>query len=338
SSYVSTAERKRARLARLMYLGLFCGLGGSAAWLARDWDEEEQKAHPNVANGISNAWSRFSIRFADFFAYYREPAFDNLLPDPLPPMYQRPYTLVIDLEDFLIHSSWNYSTGWRTAKRPGTDYFLGYLSMMYEIVVFSSDYSINSAKAVNKLDPYKAAITYSLYREATRYENGKIIKDLTHLNRDPAKVIVITTNQDYASANPDNAIVVKPWTGDPNDTELYKLAKLLDYPAISGVKDMRTLARSYKGVEDPGDECARREDRIKAKSEQEWNSKRSKYSISFNWLLGLGDSGSSPKSYIDAIRESNNKEYLKWKKFIDENGSKILAEEEQRNNEMIAQQ
>lgn len=57
----------------------------------------------------------------------------------------------------LVHSSWDVSScapsraetvadpfglqiehGWRTAKRPGADYFLAYLSQFYEIVLFTT--------------------------------------------------------------------------------------------------------------------------------------------------------------------------------------------------------
>ena len=30
--------------------------------------------------------------------------------------------------------------GWRTAKRPGVDYFLAYLSQFYEVVIFTTQY------------------------------------------------------------------------------------------------------------------------------------------------------------------------------------------------------
>lgn len=31
--------------------------------------------------------------------------------------------------------------GWRTMKRPGIEYFIGYLSQFYEVVVFTSQYA-----------------------------------------------------------------------------------------------------------------------------------------------------------------------------------------------------
>lgn len=79
-----------------------------------------------------------------------------MLPPPLGAQYQRPYTLVIELDDLLVHSEWSVSGfsgllleayleqsfsqregGWRTAKRPGFEDFLGYLGQFYEIVVFT---------------------------------------------------------------------------------------------------------------------------------------------------------------------------------------------------------
>ena len=66
--------------------------------------------------------------------YFNEPAFEKLLPPPAPEPYRRPYTLLLDLDELLIHSEWTREHGWRTAKRPGLDYFLGYLSQYYEVL------------------------------------------------------------------------------------------------------------------------------------------------------------------------------------------------------------
>lgn len=44
-----------------------------------------------------------------------------------------PYTLILDLEGLLVHAEWTREHGWRTAKRPGVDYFLLYLSQFYEV-------------------------------------------------------------------------------------------------------------------------------------------------------------------------------------------------------------
>jgi import inner membrane translocase subunit TIM50 len=62
---------------------------------------------------------------------------EKLLPDPLPDPYQRPFTLVIELNDSLCHLDWDKTVGWRVATRPGVREFLGYLGKYYEIVLFS---------------------------------------------------------------------------------------------------------------------------------------------------------------------------------------------------------
>ena len=43
-------------------------------------------------------------------------------------------TLVLDLDDVLVHSDWARSRGWRTFKRPGADDFLRQLSARFELV------------------------------------------------------------------------------------------------------------------------------------------------------------------------------------------------------------
>ncbi|KAJ1493529.1 NLI interacting factor-like phosphatase-domain-containing protein, partial [Baffinella frigidus] len=63
----------------------------------------------------------------------------TLLADPpeLPPgMIQR--TLVLSLEDTLIHTQWDRQRGHRTQKRPGLDAFLAHMSQFYEIIIFTS--------------------------------------------------------------------------------------------------------------------------------------------------------------------------------------------------------
>jgi import inner membrane translocase subunit TIM50 len=119
-------------------------------------------------------WNRAKARFDDQLGYYTEPTFQKLLPDPVPGM-ARPYTLVISMEDMLVHSEWSREHGWRLAKRPGMDYFLRYLQQYYEIVMWTSQpYGLVEA-LFKKIDPF-GIISWPLFREATRYENGEYVK------------------------------------------------------------------------------------------------------------------------------------------------------------------
>ena len=47
-------------------------------------------------------------------------------------------TLVLDLDNVLIHSDWTRGRGWRTFKRPGADDFIADLAQYFELVVYTS--------------------------------------------------------------------------------------------------------------------------------------------------------------------------------------------------------
>ena len=177
TAYISSMERRRARLANYVFGSIILAVVLGGIYSGRNWkDEEEEKAHPDAPSGwgFGLFWNRVKARYNTTLDYYNEPAFPKLLPDP-DPAWERPYTLVLSLEDMLVHSEWSREHGWRMAKRPGVDYFIRYLSQYYELVVFTSVPSFSGGPIIQKLDPYKV-IMWPLFREATRYKNGKYIK------------------------------------------------------------------------------------------------------------------------------------------------------------------
>jgi import inner membrane translocase subunit TIM50 len=176
SAYQTSIDKRRERLATWMYIAFaMFGVTG-AVFLGRNWEtEEEERAHKTDAPsgwGLKLFWDRVKARVSGQMGYYTEPTFPKLLPDmdPAPP-----YTLVLSLEDLMVHSEWTREHGWRTAKRPGVDYFLGYLSQYYELVLFTALPVSAADQIVRKLDPYHF-MAFPLFREATRYEKGQYIK------------------------------------------------------------------------------------------------------------------------------------------------------------------
>lgn len=49
------------------------------------------------------------MNFCKYFQLFSEPVWQELLPPPLPPQYQKPLTLVISLDDLLVNSVWDVS-------------------------------------------------------------------------------------------------------------------------------------------------------------------------------------------------------------------------------------
>ncbi|OAA55277.1 mitochondrial translocase complex component [Niveomyces insectorum RCEF 264] len=350
SAYISSSERRRQKLANYLFFGAV-GLGvAGTVYAGRDWDEEDAKRHPQVPNGwgLGLWWDRVSTRTKELLTYYHEPAFEKLLPDP-DPVYGRPYTLCISLEDMLIHSEWTREHGWRIAKRPGVDYFLHYLSQYYELVLFTTVPFAMGEPMVRKLDPYRF-IVYPLFREATKYQDGEIIKDLSYLNRDLSKVIIIDTNASHVRAQPENAIVLPKWTGDVKDTNLVALIPFLEYIYTMQYGDVRKVLKSFEGKDIP-QEFARREAIARAEFQKQLEGQRKKHPHSgesgigrLGSMLGLKSSNMSVmvpvdgepnvaeqfaqgKMLQDIARERGQKTYEMMEKEIRENGEKWLKEE-----------
>lgn len=175
--YVSTSERNRKWWTRFMLAVAGSGSALSIAYMGRNWEDSiEADRHPDIPNGWSPLlwWLRTKARWGESVSYYQDPAFEKLLPDP-DPSFERPYTLCLSLDDMLIHSEWTREHGWRVAKRPGMDYFIRYLSQYYELVLFTTQPFGMAEPVVRKLDPFRF-IMWPLYREATKYEDGEIVK------------------------------------------------------------------------------------------------------------------------------------------------------------------
>ncbi|KAK2744614.1 mitochondrial inner membrane protein required for protein import [Myotisia sp. PD_48] len=343
NAYVSSLERRRNRLANLSFAA-FLGLSlAGTMYLGRNWDTpQEEEAHPNSPSGwgFGLFFNRISARMGDITSYYKDPAFQKLLPEE-DPQFRQPYTLVLSLEDLLVHSEWSRDHGWRLAKRPGVDYFLRYLNQYYELVLFTTVPSMMADQVLRKLDPYRI-IRWPLFREATRYEDGEYIKDLAYLNRDLSKVILVDTNASHAKRQPDNAVIMPKWDGDPKDKSLVSLIPFLEYIAGMGIDDVRPVIKSFEGTNIPI-EFAKREKVMREKFEKqlaEERAKRPKHGVgSIASLFGIKPMGTiagldgSPsdglddgKMLWDKIRERGQIQYEMIEKEIQENGAKWLAE------------
>lgn len=326
--YKSTADRKRERMANV-FLGVFLASAfGGVLYLGVENPESEAKGYSPGA-----WWQRVKERFTGQVAYYTEPAFEKLLPDPLPEPYQRRYTLVLDLDDLLITSSWSREHGWRTAKRPGLDYFLSYLSQYYEIVVFTNQLAATAAPIMQKLDPYRSSVSASLFRESARYDNGKLIKDLSYMNRPLERIILLDTNPEAVSAQPENSILLEPWKGrtgpESNAQDLLGYLPFLEYLAAVEVNDVRPVLKAYEGMHIPT-EYLRREQELRDKIAA------SRTSSSRGTFFGGAKKQNNGKVeiFMDQQRARAQQAHKEYMQYLKDNGEKMLKEEKEREEEI----
>ncbi len=264
SAYETSLDRRRARMANWLYGAILLGLVGGGAWFSRPYtSDEEVPAHLEAENAYgwspTKIYARIRARFGNQLGYYTEPTFPKLLPE-VPASQRQPFTLVLSLEDLMIHSTWSREHGYRTAKRPGIDYFIRYLSQYYELVLFTSVPIAMADPVIKKLDPFHF-IMWPLGREATKYEGGEYVKDLAYLNRDLSKTLIVDTHAPHVKNQPENAIVLPKWSGDPKDphtSDLVALIPFLEYVATMGTEDVRPVLKSFSGQSIP-EEFARRE-------------------------------------------------------------------------------
>ncbi|KAI9717583.1 MAG: mitochondrial inner membrane protein required for protein import [Chrysothrix sp. TS-e1954] len=352
--YLTSIEKRRLRFARYLYtLAAMLGISGTIL-LGWNWDnEEEARKHPEAPNGLSASavYGRIKARMAEALGYWLDPAFPDLLPDQHPDFVPPGTpTLVLSLEDLLVHSKWSRQKGWEVAKRPGVDYFLRYLSQYYELVIFTTVSRMNAELVIAKLDPYRV-VQWPLFREATRFVNGQPVKDLSALNRPLAKTIIVDTAADHVQLQPDNAVILPKWTGeasDPHTKDLVALIPFLEYLANMSIDDYRKVIKSYEGAEIPT-EFARREARTREafnKSMTGSKGGRGRSGGGLSSALGFKPGGglmqipgepslaegfAQGKMLSDQIRERGQKNYEEIDKSIREGGEEMLKTIEEEN-------
>lgn len=181
-----------------------------------------------------------SDRLDQYFPHSSEPLlpdFEKLeLPENLP-------TLVIDLDKTIAHLEHDRRSGWRVVKRPGADRFFRELLNYYELVIWSDD---NFPVAQEVMAKWGVPVIGCLHRDQCRKRSGSYIKDLSRLGRRLDRTIIIDHDAHACRFQPDNAIAIREFSGDPADRELDDLIDLLKTIAINP-SDVRDQLKSYGG-------------------------------------------------------------------------------------------
>ena len=187
---------------------------------------------------------------------------EKFLP-PLNILNQNKKTLVLDLDETLIHSFFDHppprapditfdiimdkkKIHVSSILRPGVHEFLENLENLYEIVIFTASLSQYANPLLDFIDK-KGIFKYRLFREHCYcYTNGfgnSFVKDLKKLDREMKNLIIIDNNPKSFMLNKENGVPIKTWMDDSNDKELYKLIPYLIFLGNQKIEDVRPFLK-----------------------------------------------------------------------------------------------
>ena len=136
------------------------------------------------------------------------------------------YTLVLDLDETLVHFFYTPSGGMFLI-RPFCLKFLEEMSEKFEIVIFTAALKNYADSILDLLDPNKKLIKYRLYRQHVSLSGITFCKDLSKIGRDLGRTIIVDNLEDNFKLQPNNGIHIWTWLDDMKDTQLEDLGKIL---------------------------------------------------------------------------------------------------------------
>ncbi|EAR94394.3 NLI interacting factor-like phosphatase (macronuclear) [Tetrahymena thermophila SB210] len=184
------------------------------------------------------------------------------IPAPYLPPIDNPnkYTLVLDLDETLVHYQEIPEEGGQFLIRPHAEIFLQKLSEYYEIVIFTAALKDYADFILDVLDT-TFVISHRLYRQHTDRNGRCFAKDISKLGRDLSKTLIIDNLPENFCRQPMNGILIQSWYGDPEDRALYDLIPLLiDVTQSKKYRDVRialqklreqTMKNLLNGINDP---------------------------------------------------------------------------------------
>lgn len=162
-----------------------------------------------------------------FFMFQPSTNIENSKRKLLPTIHPtRLYTLVLDLDETLIHFEDLGKGKSRFLIRPYAKQFLKNVSEYYEVVIFTAAKKEYADFILDKMDP-KKCVTHRLYRNHTNLVCNVYQKDLSKLGRPLSKVLIVDNKTENFQLQPDNGIYIKSWYGDSKDTALQELSPIL---------------------------------------------------------------------------------------------------------------
>ncbi len=165
----------------------------------------------------------------------------NNIPPFLPPIDSKyKYTLVLDMDETLIHFFFTHINGMFFV-RPFCFDFLNELNDLYEIITFTAGTKEYADMILNQLDINNNIFKYRLYRQHITILEYNVFKDLSKIGRDLSKTIIIDNLKENFKMHPNNGIFIKTWTSDINDVQFRDLKKILKDIVHYNISDVREI-------------------------------------------------------------------------------------------------
>ena len=178
----------------------------------------------------------------------------------LPPKTSNKKTLVLDLDETLVHSQFmtfsdpsdvviqieieNEIHDIHVMVRPGVKEFLEKMEKLYEIVIFTASVSKYADPLLDIIDK-KGYCPFRLFREHCSLINTTFVKDLQRLGRDLKNIIIVDNSPLSYALHPENGLPILTWFEDKSDRELYEIIPVLEF--LSSVKDVREFIPKFVG-------------------------------------------------------------------------------------------
>jgi len=171
-----------------------------------------------------------------------------------PPPNLRRKTLILDLDETLVHSTIKTVTHhhitvdvlidgltctFYVIKRPHVDLFLKKVAEWFDIVIFTASMQQYADPLIDQLDPQKL-VKGRLFRESCLPKEGNFVKDLSLIGQDLSTTIIVDNSPIAYSHNKENALPIDNWMGDnPQDDALLNLLPFLN--ALRFTSDVRSI-------------------------------------------------------------------------------------------------
>ncbi|KAJ1326487.1 CTD nuclear envelope phosphatase 1 [Microdochium nivale] len=132
-------------------------------------------------------------------------------------------------------------------KRPHCDEFLRKICKWFNLVVFTASVQEYADPVIDWLESERKFFSARYYRQHCTFRHGAFIKDLSFVEPDLSKVMILDNSPLSYMFHQDNAIPIQGWISDPTDNDLLHLVPFLE--GLQYVSDVRALL-ALRGGED----------------------------------------------------------------------------------------